>query len=244
MFLHSLGSIRDRIDKESSYFHFIAWSMPFVLTVTIMILSEVDGNSITGICFVGYRNRSVRLGLVLTPVAILSLISVFFTFKGALNLNRIRKSTSSSDESKKLNSHILGMGIRTMLAVFFIFAFFVFESYEMRNAKHWAASLNEFIMYVLLSILLFIQKIHSFVLFFRCKIRNSYSFEHSACKIKNRPSIAILQLRLLCLFCVNLVIASWCWTRPAFKTWDRFARKYGSELITLFKNLRLTEIYC
>lgn len=120
--------------------------MPFVLTVTIMILSEVDGNSITGICFVGYRNRAIRSGLVLAPVAILTLISVFFTIQGCLNLNRIKKSTSNSDESTKLNSHILGMGIRTMLVVFFIFAFVVFESYEMRNADHWATSLNDLIM--------------------------------------------------------------------------------------------------
>lgn len=144
-----LGSIRDRIDKESFYFHFIAWALPFILTVTIMVLSEVDGNSITGICFVGYRNRAIRNGLVLVPVAILSFgVSVFFSFKGAFNLNRIKRSTCSSDESKKLSSHILGMGIRTMLVIFFIFAFFMFEAFEVRNAQLWAKSLNDFIVYV------------------------------------------------------------------------------------------------
>lgn len=148
------GSIRDRIDKESFYFHFIAWALPFILTVTIMVLSEVDGNSITGICFVGYRNRAIRSGLVLVPVAILSFgVSVFFSFKGGFNLNRIKRSTSSSDESKKLSSHILGMGIRTMLVIFFIFAFFIFESYEVRNSELWAKSLNDFIMYVIYHLL-------------------------------------------------------------------------------------------
>lgn len=140
------GSIRDRIDKENFYFHFIAWALPFVLTVLIMVLNEVDGNSIVGICFVGYRNRSIRTGLVSIPVAILSLISVFFTSKGGFNLNRIKRLTSSSNESKKLGSHILGMGIRTMLAIFFIFVFFLFESYEIRNADNWAQSLNDLIM--------------------------------------------------------------------------------------------------
>lgn len=145
----SLGSVRDRIDKESFYFHFIAWALPFILTVTIMVLSEVDGNSITGICFVGYRNRAIRSGLVLVPVAILTFgVSVFFSFKGGFNLNRIKRNTNSIEESKKLNSHILGMGIRTMLVVFFIVAFFVCESYELRNAEVWAKSLNDLIMYV------------------------------------------------------------------------------------------------
>lgn len=140
------SSIRDRIDKENFYFHFIAWALPFVLTVLIMVLNEVDGNSILGICFVGYRNRNIRIGLVDVPVAILALISVFFTLKGAFNLNRIRNCTSNSNESKKLGSHILGMGIRTMLAIFFITAFFAFENYEIRNAAAWADSLGQFIM--------------------------------------------------------------------------------------------------
>lgn len=114
-----------------------------------MVLSEVDGNSITGICFVGYRNRAIRNGLVLVPVAILTFgVSVFFSFKGGLNLNRIKRSTSSIDESKKLNSHILGMCFRTMLVVFFILVFFIFETYEVRNTELWTKSLNDFIMYV------------------------------------------------------------------------------------------------
>lgn len=113
-----------------------------------MVLSEVDGNSIIGICFVGYRNRAIRNGLVLVPVAILSFgVSVFFAFKGGMNLNRIKRATNNNDESKKLSSHILGMGIRTMLVVFFILAFFVFDIYEVRNSELWAKSLKEFIMY-------------------------------------------------------------------------------------------------
>lgn len=115
-----------------------------------MVLSEVDGNSITGICFVGYRNRAIRSGLVLVPVAILTFgVSVFFSFKGGINLNRIKRGSSSTEEAKKLNSHILGMCFRTMLVVFFILAFFIFETYEVRNSEIWAKSMNDYIMYVL-----------------------------------------------------------------------------------------------
>lgn len=105
----SIGSIRDRIDKESFYLHFIAWALPFVLTISIIVLSEVDGNSITGICFVGYRDRAIRTGLVLIPVGILSFgVSIFFSVKGILNLDHFKRGSSSNQESKKLNSHILG----------------------------------------------------------------------------------------------------------------------------------------
>lgn len=52
----------------------------------------------------------MRSGLVLVPVGILSFgVSVFFSFKGILNLDRFKRGSNSDDESKKLNSHILGM---------------------------------------------------------------------------------------------------------------------------------------
>lgn len=142
---NSLEGIRGRIDKEGFYFHFIAWALPFILTVTIMVLSEVDGNSITGICFVGYRNRTIRNGLVLIPVAITCAVSIFFSSKGEINLNRM-KHINNRNVMKTLRSHILDMGIRTMLVVLFIFAFFMSELYEVRNTALWTKSMNDLIM--------------------------------------------------------------------------------------------------
>lgn len=146
--LFSVGS-RDRINKSIFYFHFIAWALPFVLTVSVMVLSEVDGNSIIGICFVGYRNRGYRQGLVLLPVGILTMASIVFTFMGCLNLQRIKRSNNHG-ELKKLNAFIIRMGIRTMLVVLFILAFCLFEFHEFKHADEWAKSLHEQIMYVLI----------------------------------------------------------------------------------------------
>lgn len=111
-----------------------------------MALSEVDGNSIIGICFVGYRNHSTRIGLVLFPVALLSVISLFFSTRGLHQLHIIKKNTNSSDEAKKLHSIILRMGIRTILSLLFIVGYFVFQIYEFRNSHIWSQSLNELIM--------------------------------------------------------------------------------------------------
>lgn len=48
----------------------------------------------------------------------------------------------------------------------------------------------------------------------------------TSCKLRTRPSVAILQLRLLFVFGTCTVISSWCWTSSTFKTWRRFVRKY------------------
>lgn len=140
------GSVRDRIDKLKSYFHLIAWSLPLVLTITIMALSEVDGNSMTGICFVGYRNATNRFGFILLPIGVMSLISFFFTIRGILQLFSIRSNTSTSEESKKIHAIILNMGIRMMFLLLCIVGFFVFQLYEFRNTESWAEDLNDLIM--------------------------------------------------------------------------------------------------
>ncbi|CAG2055207.1 unnamed protein product [Timema podura] len=61
----ALGKIQDKMDKKGAYFHLVAWSLPLILTITTMALGEIDGNSVVGICFVGYRNQAARAGLLL-----------------------------------------------------------------------------------------------------------------------------------------------------------------------------------
>lgn len=82
MSFQALGKIQDRIDKKGSYFHLIAWCLPLVLTVTIMGLGEIDGNSVTGICFVGYTNHAVRAWFLLGPVLIVLLVGGYFLSRG------------------------------------------------------------------------------------------------------------------------------------------------------------------
>lgn len=82
MGFQALGKIKDRIDKKGAYFHLIAWCLPLVLTVTIMALGEIDGNSVTGICFVGYTNHIVRIWFVLVPVLVVLLVGGYFLCRG------------------------------------------------------------------------------------------------------------------------------------------------------------------
>lgn len=82
MSFQALGKIKDRIDKKGAYFHLIAWCLPTVLTVTIMTLGEIDGNSVTGICFVGYANHTARASFVLGPVLVGLLVGGYFLSRG------------------------------------------------------------------------------------------------------------------------------------------------------------------
>jgi smoothened protein len=60
----------------------VAWSLPLVLTITTMALGEIDGDSVAGICFVGYVNHAARAGFLLGPITIVLIIGGYFLSRG------------------------------------------------------------------------------------------------------------------------------------------------------------------
>lgn len=147
--LRAIGNVQDRIDKKGSYFHLIAWSLPLVLTITIMALSEVDGNSIAGICFVGYVNHAMRAGFLLGPLLAVLLIGGFFICRGMMmlfDLKHFAKEIKSTSASKKIEGIIWRMGSTTLFAFVCIVVAAIFQVIEFRSSQMWTDSLRELIM--------------------------------------------------------------------------------------------------
>ncbi|XP_017086923.2 protein smoothened [Drosophila bipectinata] len=209
----AMGHVQDRIDKKGSYFHLVAWSLPLVLTITTMAFSEVDGNSIVGICFVGYINHSMRAGLLLGPLCGVILIGGYFITRGMVmlfGLKHFANDIKSTSASNKIHLIIMRMGVCALLTLVFILVAIACHVTEFRHAKEWSLSFREFII---------------------CKISSVFE-DKSTCLIQNRPSVGILQLHLLCLFSSGIVMSTWCWTPSSIETWKRYIRKkYGKEVV-------------
>uniref|UniRef100_A0A1B0C9F1 Protein smoothened n=1 Tax=Lutzomyia longipalpis TaxID=7200 RepID=A0A1B0C9F1_LUTLO len=213
MSFKAIGKIHDKIDKKGSYFHLVAWSLPLVLTITIMALSEVDGNSAVGICFVGYLNHPMR-ALLLGPIVGVLLIGGYFVSGGMLILVKLKmesKEIISARASNKIRESIVRMGLCTLFTLVIILATIVCHIHEFRNSDDWAASLKAYIL---------------------CKITTSYHEDYvNTCKLNSRPSVAILQLHLLCLFASGIVMSSWVWTHSTLGIWRRYIKgKFGYEV--------------
>lgn len=143
-FPFAVDNIRDYIDKKKSTFHLIAWIFPFVLTITALASSAVDGNSMVGICFVGFRNQIVRIWLVLVPIGCLGLLSVIYFLGGMLRLNQFKKNIYGN--SIKLQSIKSNVMFRCVMTILFILAWIIFQIYEFDNSNVWEQSLNEMIL--------------------------------------------------------------------------------------------------
>ncbi|XP_017021763.1 protein smoothened [Drosophila kikkawai] len=209
----AMGHVQDRIDKKGSYFHLVAWSLPLVLTITTMAFSEVDGNSIVGICFVGYLNHPMRAGLLLGPLCGVILIGGYFITRGMVmlfGLKHFANDIKSTSASNKIHLIIMRMGVCALLTLVFILVAIACHVTEFRHAEAWAQSFRQFII---------------------CQISSVFE-EKSSCRLEHRPSVGVLQLHLLCLFSSGIVMSTWCWTPSSIETWKRYIRKKcGKEVI-------------
>lgn len=68
---------------KQTLFHMIAWVVPFIMTLIIWLIGEIDGDSLYGMCFVGIANHGWWVVFVLIPitigfVSVLIMIGKFF----------------------------------------------------------------------------------------------------------------------------------------------------------------------
>ncbi|XP_012176597.1 protein smoothened isoform X2 [Bombus terrestris] len=206
MSFQALGKIQDRIDKKGSYFHLIAWCLPLVLTVTIMALGEIDGNSVTGICFVGYTNHAVRAWFLLGPVLIVLLVGGYFLCRGLITLIRLKISSQeiiSERASSKIRETIVRTGLFSIFTFAAVVVTFYCHIYEFQHSEEWRQSFRNYMI---------------------CAITTKY-LDISECKMEVRPSAAKMQLHLLSPFFAGILMSSWVWTGSTVDTWTRFLRR-------------------
>ncbi|XP_066159357.1 protein smoothened isoform X1 [Euwallacea fornicatus] len=204
--LQALGKIQERIDKKEAYFHLVAWSLPLMLTITTMAIGEIDGDYITGICFVGFANWAARIGLFLFPFAAIMLVSIYIIIRGLILLVKVQidsKEIISENSTRKIRSNIIRMTVFTIFMVIFCVVTIVYHVYVASNRDLWQTSLENYVW---------------------CKL-TSFGTGYSHCKQSERPSVAMLQLHLIAVFGKGAAMASWVWYSATLHAWGRFIRK-------------------
>ncbi|GJQ72421.1 smo [Trypoxylus dichotomus] len=204
--LQALGKIQERVDKKRAYFHLVSWSFPLILTITTMALGEIDGDYISGICFVGFINTTARTGLLLAPLAVAVSLGGYIIIRGLILLIRVKiesRDIISVHSSRKIRSNIVRMGVFALFMFVFSIITFIYHGYRSMNYETWEKSLQSYIW---------------------CKIISTTT-ENTNCKMQNRPSVAMLQLQLIAVFGSGIAMASWIWCGATLHSWARYIRR-------------------
>ena len=80
----------EAIGKEALLFHASVWGVPGTLTIILLAMNKIEGDSISGVCFVGLYDVDALRYFVLAPLCLYVVFGVSLLLAGIISLNRVR----------------------------------------------------------------------------------------------------------------------------------------------------------
>ncbi len=91
------------VEAVSSLFHMVAWGAPAIGTIIILIMHKIDGDELTGMCFVGSQDPNALLIFVLVPMCVMLVVGLIFLMFGFGSLLGVRKDLKMKEEGAAAN---------------------------------------------------------------------------------------------------------------------------------------------
>ncbi|XP_006820151.1 frizzled-2 [Saccoglossus kowalevskii] len=196
----------EAIEANSQYFHLAAWSVPAVKTIAILAMGEVDGDALSGVCFVGITDVDALRGFVLAPLFLYLLIGTSFLLAGFVALYRIRtfmKQKHDGTKTDKLEKLMIRIGIFSVLytvpATIVIACFF----YEQANRSLWEYTW---------------QVDRCIPMHFSCP----YGAGPAPLEGLVTPDFTVFMIKYLMLLIVGITSGFWIWSGKTISSWRRF----------------------
>lgn len=105
----------EAIEKYSSLFHAVSWTVPTIQTIIAFVTRKVDADVLSGLCYIGAANSEDLLLFVIVPLLIYLLVGTLFLVMGFVALVRIRKELQRERNTNKLERLIIRIGIFSVL---------------------------------------------------------------------------------------------------------------------------------
>lgn len=131
--------------------------------VIVMVLGEIDGDSVTGTCFVGINNKIYGIIFVLVPISISVVIGLFYLICVLFGLMALKKEdiqVVSKQAKSKIHSTTVKVVIFMILIVTFVSSMLMCYAHEYLNDQLWKDSLRKYIVCVFFIMLKYIIKIN------------------------------------------------------------------------------------
>uniref|UniRef100_A0AAQ4PQU3 Frizzled-3 n=1 Tax=Gasterosteus aculeatus aculeatus TaxID=481459 RepID=A0AAQ4PQU3_GASAC len=91
----------EAIEKKALLFHACAWGVPGVLTVALLAMNKIEGDSVSGVCFVGLYNLTALRWFLLAPLGLDVVVGVALLLAGIAALNRVRMEIPLEKENQE-----------------------------------------------------------------------------------------------------------------------------------------------
>ncbi|KAM9836276.1 frizzled-7-A-like [Aulostomus maculatus] len=189
----------EAIEARSKYFHLVAWAVPAVKTITILVMGQVDGDLLTGVCYVGIYSVDALRSFVLVPSCIYLCIGTSFLLAGYVSLFRIRTvMKDGGSRTEKLEKLMLRIGVFGVLYTVPTAIVIACLFYEQTFRQHWETT-------------------------WRLKTCKHFSV---SCPLGNfaqiTPDFSVFMVKYLMTLIVGITSGIWIWSRKTVQSWRHF----------------------
>ncbi|XP_066525054.1 frizzled-6 [Hoplias malabaricus] len=128
----------EAIEKKAVWFHASAWGIPGSLTVMLMALNKVEGDGISGVCFVGLYDLAALRWFVLAPQALGVLAGLSLLLAGIVSLNHVRQVIQHDERNQeKLKKFMIRIGVFSGLYLLPLLTLLACYLYEQVQRSAW-----------------------------------------------------------------------------------------------------------
>lgn len=203
----------ESIAKYSTYYHLLAWLLPFLKTIAILVLSLVDADPLSGVCYVGNLNaQNLRL-FVLTPAITYLTVGITFLIAGFISLFRIRNMIKQQhgdiNKAHKIEKLMLRIGVFSILYTVPATCVIACQFYEQHYRHDWERNL----------------------LCKQAKYSNDKTVDLycSTNKLKSEfsesPEFSVFILKYLMSLIVGITSGFWILSKKTLRTWVSFLKR-------------------
>lgn len=195
----------EAIEANSQYFHLAAWAVPAGKTITILALGLVEGDLLTGVCYVGVYNVDALRGFVLVPLFVYLFIGTSFLLAGFVSLFRIRTIMKHDGTMKeKLEKLMVRIGVFGVLYTVPATAVVACCFYEQEFRSQWERTWQ-------------LQTCKQFAM--RCPAGTS---------APATPDFTVFMIKYLMTMIVGITSGFWIWSGKTLQSWRRFYQRLSN----------------
>uniref|UniRef100_A0A8C5KG12 Frizzled-6 n=1 Tax=Jaculus jaculus TaxID=51337 RepID=A0A8C5KG12_JACJA len=128
----------EAIEQKAVWFHAFAWGVPGFLTVMLLAMNKVEGDNISGVCFVGLYDLDASRYFVLLPLCLCVFVGLSLLLAGIISLNHVRQVIQHDGRNQeKLKKFMIRIGVFSGLYLVPLVTLLGCYVYELVNRITW-----------------------------------------------------------------------------------------------------------
>uniref|UniRef100_UPI00398F7B00 LOW QUALITY PROTEIN: frizzled-6-like n=1 Tax=Pristiophorus japonicus TaxID=55135 RepID=UPI00398F7B00 len=102
----------EAIEQKALWYHSVAWGIPGIFTIMLLAMNKVEGDNISGVCFVGLYDLHVLRYFILTPLCLCVVVGLSLLLAGIISLNHVRQVIQHDGRNQeKLKKFMIRIGV-------------------------------------------------------------------------------------------------------------------------------------